>query len=83
MPARVPYSQSYRSARASLSRATRLVLVVAEEEIAKDPSPGHRRRELSGGAIVDYSAEDLLIRYRRLADDVVMFERVLDLRSLP
>jgi hypothetical protein len=60
-----------------------LVLDIAEVEIARDPSPGHHRRELSDGAIVDYSAEDLLIRYRRLGDDVVEFERVLDLRTLP
>lgn len=83
MPARVVYSPRYRSARTLLSRATQLALDIAEEEIAKDASPGHRRRELSDGAIVDYSAEDLLIRYRRLSDDVVLFERVLDLRSLP
>ena len=83
MPARVVYSPSYRSARETLSRATRLALDIAEEEIARDPTPGHHRRELSDGAVVDYSAEDILIRYRRLGDDVVEFERVIDLRSLP
>lgn len=83
MPVRVVYSAQYRSMRESLSRGTRLALAFAEEEIAKDPRPGHHRREVSDGAIVDYSAGDLLIRYRRLADDVVEFERVLDLRSIP
>lgn len=83
MPARVVYSPSYQSSRQTMSRATRLALDIAEEEIAKDPSPGHHRRELSDGAIVDYSADDLLIRYRHLSDDVILFERVLDLRSLP
>lgn len=83
MPARVVYSPIYRSARETLSRATRLALDIAEGEIARDPSPGHHRRELADGAIVDYSAEDLLIRYRRIGDDVVEFERVLDFRSLP
>lgn len=82
MPARVVYSPTYLAARRALSRATRLALEIAEQEIATDPTPGHHRRELSDGAIVDYSAEELLIRYRRLADDVVAFERVLDLRSL-
>lgn len=82
MPARVVYSLRYQSTREALSRATRLALDIAEEEIAKDPSPGHHRRELSDGAVVDYSVEDLLIRYRRLSDDVVEFERFLDLRSL-
>lgn len=79
---RVVYSPQYRSVRETLSRATRLALDFAEDEIARDPSPAHHRRELSDGAIVDYSAEDLLIRYRRLAD-VIEFERVLDLKSLP
>jgi len=82
MPVRVVYSPTYQTTRAGLSRATRLALDIAEREIANDPSPGHHRRELSDGAIVDYSAEDILIRYRRLAEDVVEFERVLDLRSL-
>ena len=59
-----------------------MALDIAEEEIAKDPTPGHHRRELSDGAIVDYSAEGLLIRYRRIGDDLIEFERVLDLRSL-
>ena len=82
MPIRVVYSPQYRSESESLSRALRLALEFAEQEIADDPSLGHHRRELSDGAIVDYSVEDLLIRYRRLAVDVIEFERLLDLRSL-
>lgn len=78
---RVVYSPQYRSVRESLSRATRLALDFAEDEIAKDPSPGHRRRELADGAIVDYSVEDVLIRFRLLSDDVVEFQRVIDLRA--
>jgi hypothetical protein len=83
MPARVVYLPTYRSMRATLSRATRLALDIVEQEIANDPSPGHHRRELSDGAIIDYSAQELLVRYRRLSEDVVEFERVLDLRATP
>ena len=78
---RVVYSPLYRSVRKSLSRATQLALDFAEEEIATDPSPGHHRRETADGAIVDYSIEDVWIRYRRLSEDVVELERVIDLRS--
>ncbi len=52
-----------------------------EDEIANDPSPGHRRRETRDGSIVDYSAEDIWIRYRLLDDTSVEFERVIDLRA--
>jgi len=78
---RVVYSPLYRSVRYSLSRATQLALDFAEEEIANDPSLGHHRRETADGAIVDYSVEDVWIRYRRLGDDVVEFQRVIDLRA--
>ncbi len=81
MPMRVVYSPQYRSVREQLPRVVRLALDFAEDEIAKDPSPGHRRRELSDGAIVDYSVEDVLIRYRLLGDEVVEFQRVIDLRA--
>lgn len=81
MPIRVVYSPQYRSVRESLSRATRLALDFAEQEIANDPSPGHHRRETADGAIVDYSAEDVWIRYRRLSDDVIEFQQVIDLRA--
>lgn len=81
MPMRVVYSPLYRSVRDSLSRATQLALAFAEEEIANDPSLGHHRRETADGAIVDYSVEDVWIRYRRLTEDVVEFERVIDLRA--
>ncbi len=81
MPMRVVYSPQYRSVRKGLSRATRLALDFAEEEIANDPSLGHHRRETADGAIVDYTVEDVWIRYRRLSDDVVEFERVIDLRA--
>lgn len=83
MPMRLVYSPQYRSARRSLSRATRLALEFAEQEIADDPSPGHHRREIADGAIVDYSVEDVLIRFRRLSDEVVELERVIDLRVQP
>lgn len=78
---RLVYSPQYRSVRASLSRATRLALDFAEQEIADDPSPGRHRRETADGAIVDYSVEDVWIRYRRLSDEVVELERVIDLRA--
>ena len=81
MPMRVVYSPLYRSVRESLSRATQLALDFAEEEIANDPSLGHHRRETADGAIVDYSVEDVWIRYRRHTDEVVEFERVIDLRA--
>ena len=81
MPMRVVYSPQYRSVRASLSGVTQLALDFAEQEIAHDPSLGHHRRETADGAIVDYSIEDVWIRYRRLADEVVEFERVIDLRA--
>ena len=81
MPMRVVYSPQYRSVRETLTRATRLALEFAEQEIANDPSLGHHRRETADGAIVDFSTEDLWIRYRRLSDDVVQFERVIDLRA--
>lgn len=77
---RVVYSPQYQSVRKSLSRATRLALNYAEDEIAKDPSPGPRRRELADGAMVDFSVEDVLIRYRMLSDEVIEFQRVIDLR---
>ena len=80
MPIRVVYSRQYRLVRESLPRATRLALDFAEQEIANDPSLGHHRRETADGAIVDYSVEDVWIRYRRLTDEVVEFERVIDLR---
>jgi hypothetical protein len=78
---RVVYSPLYRSGRESLTRATQLALDFAEEQIANDPSLGHHRRETADGAIVDYTIEDVWIRYRRLSDDVVEFERVIDLRA--
>lgn len=78
---RVVYSPQYRAVRASLSRATRLALDFAEEAIANDPSLQHHRRETADGAVVDYSVEDVWIRYRRLSDEVVEFERVIDLRA--
>ena len=78
---RVVYSRQYRTARATLSPATRWVLNFAEEEIANDPSLGYRRRQLDDGSIIDFSAEDLVIRYRLLSDEVVEFERVIDLRA--
>lgn len=78
---RLVYSPQYRSVRESLSRATRLALEFAEQEIADDPSPRHHRRETADGAIVDYSVEDVWIRYRRLSDEVVELERVIDLRA--
>lgn len=78
---RVAYSPQYRSVRKTLTRATRLALDFAEQEIAVDPSPGHHRRETEDGAIVDYSVEDIWIRYRLLEDGVVFFERVIDLRT--
>jgi hypothetical protein len=81
VPMRMVYSPLYRSVRQTLSRATQLALDIAEEEIATDPSPGHHRRETGDGAIVDYSVEDVWIRYRRLNDEVVELERVIDLRA--
>jgi hypothetical protein len=81
VPIRLIYSLQYRSVRRSLSRATRLALEFAEQEIAADPNPGHHRREIADGSIVDYSVEDVLIRYRRLSDEVVELERVIDLRA--
>lgn len=81
MPIRVVYALRYQSERERLPRATRLALDFAEQEIANDPNLGHHRRETADGAIVDYSVEDVWIRYRRLSDDVVQFERVIDLRA--
>ena len=81
MPIRVVYSPLYRSVRQRLSRATQLALDFAEEEIATDPNPGHHRRETADGAIVDYKVQDVWIRFRRLPDETVEFERVIDLRS--
>lgn len=78
---RAVYSPAYRLVRESLSGAARLALDFAEQEIANEPSLGHHRRETADGAIVDYSVEDVWIRYRRLTDDVVQFERVIDLRA--
>ncbi len=78
---RVVYSPQYRSVRENLTAATQLALAIAEDEIAKDPSLGHRRRELRDGAIIDYSVEDVLIRYRLLSDEVVEFQRAIDLRA--
>lgn len=79
---RAVYAPRYQSERRKLSRATRTALDFVEDQIVDDPSPRHHRRELSDGAIVDFSAQDLLVRYRRLSDEVVEFERVLDLRSV-
>jgi hypothetical protein len=81
VPMRVVYSPQYRFVRESLSPATRLALDFAEDEIANDPSPRHRRRELEDGTVVDFSVEDVVIQYRRLSDEVVEFERVIDLRA--
>jgi hypothetical protein len=81
VPIRLIYSLQYQSVRKSLSRATRLALEFAEQEIADDPSPRHHRREIADGSIVDYSVEDVLIRYRRLSDEIVELERVIDLRA--
>lgn len=78
---RVVYSPEYRSVKESFSGAARLALDFAEQEIANEPSLGHHRRETADGAIVDYSVEDVWIRYRRLIDNVVQFERVIDLRA--
>jgi DNA-binding transcriptional ArsR family regulator len=78
---RVVYALQYQSERERLSRATRLALDFAEQGIANDPSLGHHRRETGDGAIVDYSVEDVWIRYRRLTDEVIEFERVIDLRA--
>lgn len=83
MPVRLVYSPKYRLMRANITRATRLAIAFAEQEIADDPSPRHHRRELPDGAIVDYSVQDVLIRYRRLSNEVVELERLLDLRTLP
>lgn len=79
---RAVYAPRYQSERGKLSRATRTALDFVEDEILDDPGPRHHRRELSDGAIVDFSAEDLLVRYRRLSYDVVEFERLVDLRSV-
>lgn len=81
MRMRLVYSPQYRSVRKGLARATRLALDFAEQEIADDPSLRHHRRETIDGAIVDYSIEDVWIRYRRLNDEVVELERVIDLRQ--
>ena len=82
MRMRAVYAPRYQSERGKLSRATRTALDFVEDMILDNPSPRHHRRELSDGAVVDFSAQDLLVRYRRLSEDVVEFERVLDLRSL-
>lgn len=81
MRMRLVYSPQYRSVRENLARAIRLALDFAEEEIADDPSLRHHRRETADGAIVDFSVEDVWIRYRRLSDEVVELERVIDLRE--
>jgi DNA-binding transcriptional ArsR family regulator len=78
---RVVYSPLYQSVRESLSPATRLALDFAEEEIASDPSLRHHRRETRDGAVVDYSVEDVWIRYRLVTGEVVEFERLIDLRA--
>jgi hypothetical protein len=79
---RAVYAPRYQTERGKLSRATRTALDFVEEQILDDPGPRHHRRELSDGAVVDFSAQDLLVRYRRLSAEAVEFERVLDLRSV-
>ena len=81
MPVSLIESPIYQAQKASLTRASRLVVRLVESDIAQDPSLDSRRRETEEGTIVDQSADDLLIEYRRL-DDAVLLLRVFDLRSI-
>lgn len=74
-------SPTYQAQKASLTRASQLVVRLVESDIARDPSLDRRRRETDDGTIVDQSAEDLLIEYR-IIDDGVLLLRVYDLRSI-
>jgi hypothetical protein len=81
MPFMLIESPIYRGQKASLSRASRLVVRLVEADIAEDPSLDKRRRPTDQGTIVDQSAEDLLVEYIVVADKIVLL-RVYDLRSV-
>jgi hypothetical protein len=81
MPVQVHYSDQYNRVRATFTRATRLAIEFVEDEIARDPSLGPHRRERPDGSIWDYSAEDIYVVYRRVSENLVEFERLIDLRA--
>jgi hypothetical protein len=43
--------------------------------------PVDDRRERPDGSIWDYSAEDIYVVYRRVSENLVEFERLIDLRA--
>jgi hypothetical protein len=77
------YSLEYQRVRSQLDSLARRALEQVEEDIAFDPTVGPHRQQTSDGAVFDYHGlrGDLIVRYRRLAADLVEFEALKDLRN--
>lgn len=74
---------AYLAARGNLRPDARVALQIVEEDIADDPDHRHRRHERVEGAVVDWSAEGLLVAFRRTGPATVVLLDVIDLKEAP
>jgi hypothetical protein len=73
----------YIAARESLRSDGRVALWLVEDAIAADPDHTVRRRIRNDGAVIDWSAEGLLVAFRRLGPNRVELLDVVDLKDAP
>ena len=86
MSNRVVSTDTYLVAKARLSANARVALQYVEQGVSDDPDHRFRRHERADGAVVDWSAEGLLIAFRRVSADTVHLLDVIDIKdphSLP
>ena len=83
MPNRLVPTDAYLLAREGLSPNARVALQYVEQGVADDPDHRFRRHERADGAVVDWSAEGLLVAFRRVGADTVHLLDVIDIKGPP
>lgn len=78
---RLKPTTTYEESRARLSRNAKATLGIVEDGIARDPYHRTRRRDRADGAVIDYSAEGLLVAFRVLDPALAELIDVSDLKQ--
>ncbi len=83
MSNRLVPTDRYLLAKEGLSANARVALQYVEQGVADDPDHRFRRHERADEAVIDWSAEGLLVAYRRVGPDTVHLLDVIDIKGPP
>jgi len=83
VPNRLTPRAAYLRAKADLRPDARVALRIVEDAIADDMDHRYRRRERADGAVIDWSAEGLLVAFKRTGPETGELIDVIDLKDAP